>query len=88
METILTITSVIIGISALLCLYRIARGPTLPDRIMAINVIGTTTAVMLVIIAVQVGQPFVIDIALTYAMLGFLVTIIASRYLTTGRIFT
>ncbi len=88
METILIITSVIIGISALLCLYRIARGPTLPDRIMAINVIGTTTAVMLVLIAVQVGQPFVIDIALTYAMLGFLVTIIASRYLTTGRIFT
>lgn len=88
METVLIITSVIIGISALLCLYRIARGPTLPDRIMGINVIGTTTAVMLVLIAVQVGQPFVIDIALTYAMLGFLVTIIASRYLTTGRIFT
>ena len=87
MEIILTITSVILGIAAFLCLYRVAREPTLPDRIMAINVIGTTTAVMLVIIAVQVGQPFVIDIALTYAMLGFLVTIVASRYQTTGRIF-
>jgi len=88
MEMILTITSVILGLSAFLCLYRVAKGPTLPDRIMAVNIIGTTTAVLLVIIAVQIGQPFIIDIALTYAMLGFLVTLCVSRYLTTGRIFT
>lgn len=88
METVLTIAVIILILSAFLCLYRVAKGPTLPDRISAINVIGTTTAVMLVIVSVLIGQPFIIDIALTYALLGFLVTIVASRYLTTGRIFS
>ncbi len=88
METVLPVAAAILGAAALLCLYRVAKGPTLPDRIMAINVIGTTTAVMLVIIAALVGQPYVIDIALTYAMLGFLVIIAASRYLSGGRIFS
>ncbi|WP_211530073.1 monovalent cation/H+ antiporter complex subunit F [Methanocalculus chunghsingensis] len=87
-EMTLTITGVILGFAAFICLYRVAKGPTLPDRIMAVNIIGTTTAVLLVIIATQIGQPYIIDIALTYAMLGFLVTLCVSRYLTTGRIFS
>jgi multicomponent Na+:H+ antiporter subunit F len=81
------ITALILAFAAALCLYRTIKGPTVPDRIVAVNVIATCTIVMHVLIAFIVNQPMFIDIALTYAMLSFLVTLAAARYLATGRIF-
>jgi multicomponent Na+:H+ antiporter subunit F len=65
----------------LLALLRIFAGPTIIDRIMGANVIGTKTTVLLVIIGVIYGRvEMFVDIALAYAMLNFIVTIGASRY--------
>jgi multicomponent Na+:H+ antiporter subunit F len=66
----------------LLTLFRVVAGPTVIDRIMAANVIGTKTTVLLV----MVGSIFhrvdmFVDIALAYAMLNFILTIGASRYI-------
>jgi multicomponent Na+:H+ antiporter subunit F len=63
-------------------LYRIIAGPTAIDRIVAANVIGTKTAVLLVII----GEIFhdvsmFVDFALAYALLNFIGSLAASRYL-------
>jgi multicomponent Na+:H+ antiporter subunit F len=63
-------------------MYRIVKGPTALDRIVAANVIGTKTAVFLVIIGVvfkQVGM--FVDFALAYALLNFTGSIAAARYL-------
>lgn len=63
-------------------MLRIVRGPTALDRIVAVNVIGTKTAVLLVVIGVvfeQVGM--FVDFALAYALLNFTGSIAAARYL-------
>ena len=63
-------------------IYRICKGPTGFDRILGVNVIGTKTAVLLVIIGgtcTSCGN--VCDFALTYALLNFVAAIIVSRYL-------
>ena len=62
-------------------MFRAILGPTAIDRLMGVNVIGTKTAVLLVIIGTifDRGDMFV-DIALAYALLNFIVTIAASRY--------
>ena len=80
-------TGLVLTLAAALCLYRVLKGPTVPDRIVAVNVIGTYALVMLVLIAYVSGQVMFIDIALTYALLNFLIAIIAARYLGTGRVF-
>ena len=80
-------TSLVLTLAAALCLYRVLKGPTVPDRIVAVNVIGTYALVLLVLIAYISGQVWFIDIALTYALLNFLIAIIAARYLGTGRVF-
>ncbi|MFC1787405.1 monovalent cation/H+ antiporter complex subunit F [Halobacteriota archaeon] len=80
-------TGLVITLAAALCLYRVLKGPTVPDRIVAVNVIGTYALVVLVLIAYVSGQVMFIDIALTYALLNFLIAIIAARYLGTGRVF-
>ena len=64
-----------------LILYRVISGPTAIDRIVAINMIGTKTAVLLVII----GQLFkdvgmFVDFALAYALLNFIGSIAAAKY--------
>jgi multicomponent Na+:H+ antiporter subunit F len=65
----------------LLPLFRVVRGPTTFDRIMGVNVIGTKTTVLLVIIGTIYGRvEMFVDIALAYALLNFIATLAASRY--------
>lgn len=65
----------------LLSLYRVIWGPTIIDRIMGGNIIGTKTAVLLVLIGLLYGRvEMFVDIALAYALLNFIVTLCAARY--------
>jgi multicomponent Na+:H+ antiporter subunit F len=65
----------------LLTLHRAIHGPTAIDRIMGVNVIGTKTTILLVIIGTLYHRvDMFVDIALAYALLNFIVTIGASRY--------
>lgn len=63
-------------------MWRIIAGPTALDRIVAVNVIGTKTAVLLVVIGVifQRVEMFV-DFALAYALLNFTGSLAAARFL-------
>ncbi|MGB3649341.1 MAG: monovalent cation/H+ antiporter complex subunit F [Desulfobulbales bacterium] len=79
--------SFFIGIGVALCflilltLHRAIQGPTAIDRIMGVNVIGTKTTILLVIIgSIYHRVDMFVDIALAYALLNFIVTIAASRY--------
>ncbi len=79
--------SFFIGVGVALCflmlltLHRAIHGPTAIDRIMGVNVIGTKTTILLVIIGTIYHRvDMFVDIALAYALLNFIVTIAASRY--------
>ena len=62
--------------------YRIWVGPTAYDRILAVNAIGTKTAVLLVIIGTLFERvEMFVDFAIAYALLNFLASIVVSRYL-------
>ena len=64
-----------------LTLYRVIWGPTVFDRIMGVNVIGTKTTILLIIVGILYNRvDMFVDIALAYAMLNFITTIAASRY--------
>ncbi|QLG62909.1 cation:proton antiporter [Halorarum salinum] len=61
-------------------LYRVVRGPTMQDRVIAVNVIGSNTVVVVALLAVATGSPGVLDIALVYALLNFLMSIAISKF--------
>ena len=62
-------------------LYRVIIGPTVIDRIVAANIIGTKTAVLLIIIGTIFGKVgMFIDFALAYALLTFLGSLAAARF--------
>jgi len=65
---------------AVLSFYRVVRGPTLPDRVVAVNGIGTATVVVLALLSVGLDEPGLLDVALVYALLNFLLSIGLARF--------
>jgi len=64
-----------------LSLYRAVFGPTVLDRLIGVNAIGSKTVVLLLIIGVLYGRvDMFVDIALAYAMLNFIAVLAGSRY--------
>ncbi|MDI6821350.1 MAG: cation:proton antiporter [Actinomycetota bacterium] len=86
MSTFYLYVGIILIANAFLCLYRAFRGPTVPDRILAVNIVGTKTLVILVLIAYIFRQAMYLDVALVYGLLNFIITVVAARYLETGKI--
>ncbi|MCB1233896.1 MAG: pH regulation protein F [Verrucomicrobiae bacterium] len=75
-------TGIVLFALMLPALYRVVVGPTAIDRIVAVNVIGTKTAVLLVVIGVIFDRvDMFVDFALAYALLNFIGSLAASRYL-------
>lgn len=65
---------------AIALLYRVLMGPTMQDRVLAVNVIGTNTVVILALLSVALDEPWFLDIALVYALLNFLMAIAISKF--------
>ncbi|MBA5941925.1 MAG: pH regulation protein F [Methanophagales archaeon] len=78
--------ALVLSFAALICFYRLLVGPTLPDKILAAQIIGTKTLAILVLIAVIFDNMMFIDIALTYAVLMFVLIIAAAKYLEIGKV--
>jgi len=65
---------------AVLVLYRVWQGPTMQDRVIAVNLIGSNTVVVIALLAAALGEPGFLDIALVYALLNFLMSIAISKF--------
>ena len=76
----LLLAAALLVIFAVIVIYRVVKGPTMQDRVVAVNVIGTKTVVIIAIIAMALGQPDYLDIALVYALLNFLLSIAISKF--------
>jgi multicomponent Na+:H+ antiporter subunit F len=63
-----------------LTLYRIARGPTTHDRVVAVNATGTTTVLVIGLLAAVFDQEMFLDIAIVYALLNFIMSIAISKF--------
>ena len=69
-----------IALSAV-CLYRIIRGPTIPDRMVGIDIFGILVVGICAIIAVQTEKSFILDIGIAWVILSFIGTLTLAKYL-------
>jgi multicomponent Na+:H+ antiporter subunit F len=70
-----------VGLSLFLAFVRLVRGPTLPDRVVALDLMGVLTVGIIVAYAVATDQPVLLDPATVLALVGFLGTVAFARYL-------
>jgi len=79
-EEVLLATAIGFVVTSLVGVYRIVRGPTMPDRVIAINVVGSNVVIVIALLAAAIGEPGALDIALVYALLNFLLSIAISKF--------
>ena len=81
MDQIFLYSSLYLAFLMILSLYRAIFGPTVLDRMIGVNAIGSKTTVLLIMIGLLYHRvDMFVDIALAYAMLNFIAVLAASRY--------
>ncbi len=70
---------VALGALVLLCLVRAIRGPRIADRIVSVNMIGTLTIAMLCVLALMLGEGYLADVGIIYAMISFLAVVVLCK---------
>ena len=76
-----TISLGVLTLALLVTIYRIVIGPTLPDRILALDMLVAVAIGYIVVIALRTGFTLYLDIAIALGLVGFLSTVALSRFL-------
>ena len=76
----LSIVYTMLSAALLLTFVRLARGPSLPDRVVALDLTGVIAVGIIAAYAIDVGQRVFLDAALVVALIGFLGTVAFARY--------
>jgi multicomponent Na+:H+ antiporter subunit F len=74
-----------LALSAVLTFVRLVRGPSLPDRVISIDLMGILVVCVLVVVAGDSGQQAFLDVAMVIALISFVGTVAYARYLERGR---
>ena len=77
-------TLVTLGVALLLSVVRLVRGPTLPDRIVAMDLIGVLVVGLIVVLAASTQVRATLDAAIVIALIGFLGTVAYATYVQRG----
>lgn len=77
---ILTIALSVVGLAVLFTVIRLLVGPTVSDRIMALDTFTTITAALLAFISLLLKRSIYMDVALVYAVIGFIGTVFAAKF--------
>ena len=75
-----TVATLAILVTMALALARAVLGPTVFDRILAVNTIATKTTILIALLGFLTGRPDFLDIALAYALINFIGTIAVTRF--------
>ena len=81
MSSLLLGIAILVALLTAVCLYRVAVGRTIFDRVIAAGLVGTNGLILLVVIGfIYERIDMFVDIAITYALLNFIVAIVLGKY--------
>lgn len=84
--TILPWIIAVFALSLALNVYRLMRGPSLPDRILALDTLYVNTIALLVLLGIDFDTQLFFEAALIVALLGFVSTVALAKYIARGDI--
>ena len=68
------VSAIFIILAIVIVLFRAIKGPKVYDRILAVNVIGTKTVILIALVGFINERPHFLDIAIVYALINFIAT--------------
>ena len=79
---IFMLPGVFILISILIAILRFIAGPTIPDRVVALDTVNTLVVAEMILLGAAFEESIYIDVAIIYALLSYITTLYISKYLT------
>lgn len=79
------VPAVILAICVIIALVRLMLGPSIPDRIVALDTINTIVIVIMIILGAAFKEIILIDVAIVYALLSFVTTLFIAKYIEKGK---
>jgi len=83
-ETITLLALANLGVALLLAVVRLVKGPTMPDRIVAMDLAGVLVVGLIVVLAGSTGVRATLDAAIVIALVGFVGTVAYATYVQRG----
>lgn len=84
MISMFTFAIIFMVLAIIPCIYRIIKGPTIPDRVIALDAMTTVIVVMLGVYSFDQGSVFFMDVALVLSIIAFVGTVTIAKYLDEG----
>lgn len=81
-----TLAVLILALCIVMAAYRVFAGPSQPDRVIALEVIGTNVVGLILVLGIKSGSHIYVDAALVIALLSFLGTVSLAKYLAGGTV--
>jgi multicomponent Na+:H+ antiporter subunit F len=75
---------VTLGLALLIAVARLVRGPTLPDRVVAMDLVGVLVVGLIVVLAASTGVRATLDAAIVIALVAFVATVAYGTYVERG----
>lgn len=81
MNNLLIFATLFLCITVFMCIIRAIKGPTAADRLVAINVIGTKTIILILLVSFILKETYFIDVALVYALISFISSVVIAKFI-------
>ncbi|KAF1719106.1 K+/H+ antiporter subunit F [Pseudoxanthomonas wuyuanensis] len=79
-QTAIVGSMMVVGLSMLMALWRVLRGPSVPDRILGLDTLSIAAIAELMLFGMYLDSPVYFEAALIIALLGFVSTVVLSKY--------
>ena len=86
LEIVTKIALITLGVALLIAVVRLVKGPTLPDRVVAMDLIGVLVVGVIVVLAASTQVSATLDAAIVIALIGFVGTIAYATYVERGHL--
>lgn len=80
----LEITTIIIALSLVALLYHLIQSKTIWEKLISLNLMTIKIIMLITVVGVMIGSPAVLDISITYGIIGFISVTMLSRFLLRG----
>ena len=77
--------AVFLSVTVFFCLLRAVLGPRFTDRVIAVNIVSTKVIVLISMLALYIGESYLVDICLVYGIISFLSVVVLARALLARR---
>ena len=86
LETAIRVALLFVAGLCVLCAYRVVAGPTIPDRVVAVDAIATNVVAIAVLVALLTGRGLFVTVGLVLAIIAFVATVTVAKFVIEGDI--